>query len=252
MKFNTNLILLSVLALAPLLVFSQDRVQVNIPTVEAETEYVWRTIIDTQFFEDNNYQVSLPGGELIESLKQKAKTNSLSDTDYGNLKTFMVKEIYNPSDYQKGYQNIKSKLALINTMIQEVGALKLNWAFREFETYQVNLTLYGPGGSYNPDEGSLLIYTTLDGRFKQYDNAAHTLIHEIVHIGIEKSIILKYEVPHPLKERIVDTFVSLHFQEHLPDYKIQNMGDTRTDPYLKKKDDLKNLDEIVARILNSN
>lgn len=245
-------VLFFVLTLTPVFVQSQDQVHVNIPTLEEETEYIWRTIIDTQFFEENNYQVSLPDGELIESLKQKAKSNSLSDEDYENLKIFMQKGVYDPSDYREGYQNIKSQLALVNTMITEIGNLNLDWNFKKFDMYQVNLTLYGPGGSYNPDEGSLLIYTTLDGRFKQYDNAAHTLIHEIVHMGIESSIIQKYNVPHPLKERIVDTFVSLCFKELLPDYRIQNMGDTRTDPYLQNKDDLTKLDEIVERILKSN
>lgn len=238
-----------VLALVPLSVQSQDRVQINIPTLEAETEYIWRTIIDTRFFEENNYQVSLPGGELIESLKQKAKSNSLSDADYEDLKNFMENGVYNSSDYQTGYQNIETQLALVNKMIAEIGSMNLDWNFKEFDVYTVNLTLYGPGGSYNPDEGSLLIYTTLDGRFKQYDNPAHTLIHEIVHIGIEASIVQKYNVPHPLKERIVDTFVSLCFGELLPDYRIQNMGDTRTDPFLKNKADLAKLDIIVEQIL---
>lgn len=244
-------VLFFVLTLIPVLVQSQDRVQINIPTLEAETEYVWRTIIDTQFFEENNYQVSLPNGKLIESLKQKAKSNSLSDEDYEALKNFMIKEVYSEADYQQGYQNIKAQLVLVNRMITEIGNIDLNWSFKEFNTYIVNLTLYGPGGSYNPDEGSLLIYTTPDGRFKQYDNPAHTLIHEIVHMGIETSIIQKYNVPHPLKERIVDTFVSLCFRELLPEYRIQNMGDTRTDPYLQNKDDITKLDEIVEQILKS-
>lgn len=238
-----------VLALVPLTAQSQDRVQINIPTLEAETEYIWRTIIDTRFFEENNYQVSLPGGELIESLKQKAKSNNLSDADYEDLKSFMQKGVYNPSDYQRGYQNIEAQLALVNKMIAEIGSMNLDWNFKEFDIYTVNLTLYGPGGSYNPDEGSLLIYTTIDGRFKQYDNPAHTLIHEVVHMGIEASIIQKYNVPHPLKERIVDTFVSLCFGELLPDYRIQNMGDTRTDSFLKNKADLAKLDIIVEQIL---
>ncbi|MEQ9265462.1 MAG: hypothetical protein RLN81_09595 [Balneolaceae bacterium] len=238
-----------VLTLAPLFAQSQDRVQVNIPTLEAETEYIWRTIIDTRFFEENNYQVSLPNGELIESLKQKAKSNSLSDADYEDLKDFMQKGVYNPSDYQRGYQNIEAQLVLVNKMIAEIGSMNLDWNFKEFDIYTVNLTLYGPGGSYNPDEGSLLIYTTIDGRFKQYDNPAHTLIHEVVHMGIEASIVQKYNVPHPLKERIVDTFVSLCFRELLPDYRIQNMGDTRTDPFLKNKADLAKLDALVEQVL---
>jgi len=68
-----------------------------------------------------------------------------------------------------------------------------------------------------------------------YDNPANTIIHEIVHMGIEKSIIQKYNLSHGLKERIVDTIVYVLFGEFLPEYKVQNMGDTKIDKFLKKE-----------------
>ena len=55
-----------------------------------------------------------------------------------------------------------------------------------------------------------------------------------------------------MKERIVDTFVSLNFQKDLPDYRIQDMGENRTDAYLKDRTDLNSLDTIVKDILSEN
>ena len=230
---------------------SQNRIEINIPSAKAEAEYIWSTIQDFKFFEEHNYQVSLPKGNLIEELSQKSIAGSLNNDDYERLIKFVADSVYDGADYQKGYEKIRKELALIDKMINQIDASAFDWGFKEFETYSVNLTLYGSGGSYNPEEGSILIYTTPAGQFKSYDNPSNTIIHEVTHIGIEEAIITKYNVPHPLKERIVDTFVSLNFGQYLPDYRIQDMGDKRTDPYLKEATDLKKLDKIVEQILNN-
>ena len=226
-----------------------QQVNVVIPTVKAETDYIWRTIIDTQFFENHNYQVSLPKGQLIETLKEKSKSNTLSDSDYNDLETFVKNKLYNKADYQKGYDKIIKDIDLIHKLTHQLANKNYTWGFRLFDEYTVNLTLYGPGGSYNPDEGSILIYTTPEGQFKGYPNPTNTIIHEIVHIGIEASIVSKYQVPHLMKERIVDTYVYLHFKNYLSDYRIQTMGDDRTDAYLKTTANFKNLDTIVQSVL---
>lgn len=239
--------------LACLLIFSkafcQNSILVNIPSAQAEAEYIWRTIQDTKFFEEHHYQVSLPKGILIDKLKQKAKSGKLTNEDYLALKQFVIDQVYHKIAYQKGYEKIQQQIALLNNMINTLRETTFDWDFKHFETYTINLTLYGPGGSYNADEGSILIFTTTDGRFKSYENPANTIIHEIVHIGIEKAIIKMYNVPHPLKERIVDTFVCLNFGQYLPTYKIQDMGEKRTDQHLQKVNDLKSLDQIVAKVL---
>lgn len=226
----------------------QPLIQVNIPTVDAEVNFIWRTIQDTKFFEENNYSVRLPKAPLVDELKGKAKSGTLNSEDFKRLQELVKSSVYKQQDYQAGYKKIKSELALVNKMVGELKQLPLNWKFKFFETYQVNLTLYGPGGSYNSDEGSLVIQTTPEGRFKGYSNPANTIIHEITHMGIEDSIIQKYQVPHSLKERIVDSFVLLSFKKYLPTYKLQNMGDHRIDPYLKKPADLANLEKWVKAI----
>ena len=229
------------------LAFSQSQVQVNIPSAKAEAAYIWRNIRDIGFFEKHNYQVSLPKGPLMEKLKAKARKNQLTDADYTALEKFVIDKVYQKTDYDAGYKAIQKSLSLLNKMVNEIGQMKFQWPFKMYKTYQVNLTLYGPGGSYDPDQGSIIIFTTPDGKFKQYKNPINTLIHEITHIGIEYSIIRKYNVPHGLKERIVDTFVWINFKHYLPNYRVQNMGDPKLDNYLKKKSDFANLETIVQR-----
>ena len=137
-------------------------------------------------------------------------------------------------------------------MVSRIGECIWHWPFKAFDNDQINLTQYGSGGSYHPDDGSILIFTTPQGQFKQYDNPANTNIHEIIHIGIEASIIQQLKVPHTLKERIVDLYVQLSFHKELPDYRIQNMGDKRIDQYLNKKKQLKHLHQIIETFMKEN
>ena len=229
--------------------FCQNNFNIIIPTVKEETDYVWRNIQDINFFEQYNYSVNLPKGELMDSLIAKSKSNRLSDNNYDALKTFMTANVYHESDYKQGYEKILAQKDLLNKMIHKISKCESNWNFKMFPTYQINLTLYGTGGSYNPDDGSIIIFTTRDGKFKQYDNPANTLIHEIVHIGIENSIIQKYNIDHGTKERMVDLLVLLHFKKHIPGYRKQNMGNEKLDSYLKNKKSWKKLDKVVERFL---
>lgn len=157
----------------------------------------------------------------------------------------MKKCVYKKNDYNSGLRKVQSQLDLIDSMIYELDEMQLNWDFKRFGTYKITLTLYGPGGSYNPDDGSILMYTTTEGGFKNYGNPANTIIHEIVHIGIEEALVNQYELSHPMKERIVDNIVHLCFGGRLPEYKIQDMGDARIDKYLDEKTDIKYLNKNI-------
>ena len=75
-----------------------------------------------------------------------------------------------------------------------------------------------------------------------YEQPANTIIHEIVHLGVETSLVQRYQLSHPMKERLVDTIVYLLFNDLLPQYKVQNMGETRLDQYLSTPEDLVDLE----------
>lgn len=228
-----------------------NRIHIHIPTPEEETEYVWTHLQDIAFFEEHGYTVSFPEGELIEQLKTKAKNKELTDDDFNKLSAFLRDSVYQEADYKKGKEKVEVEMLLLNKMVKELEAAQRNWTFKSFDTYTVNLTLYGPGGSYDPENGLILLFITPEGDFKQYQKAAPTLIHEIVHIGIENSIIQSFQVHHTLKERIVDQIVSLRFGELFPEYQIQEMGENRIDSYLEDKHSLENLDEYVEEIMSS-
>ncbi len=229
---------------------ADDKVVVNVPSAESEAQYIWRNVQDIQFFEKNGYQVAFPPVASLENLKAKSRTQGLSNEDYQVLESELKASVYAEEDYKAGYEKVENALPLVNKMLEKIKELELDWEFKMYDQYNVNLTLYGPGGSYNPDTGDITLFTTPQGQFKQYENPANTIIHEIVHMGIEASLINRYQVPHQMKERIVDQFVMLNFKELLPDYRLQDMRDYRADDIMKSTADLKDLDKRIEKILN--
>lgn len=80
------------------------------------------------------------------------------------------------------------------------------------ETYNLNLTKYGVGGSYSLPN-TIIVNISQTNK----DIFIPTIIHEIIHLSIEK-LITKYKIEHWQKERLVD-LISLKF---FPDeFKLQ-------------------------------
>ena len=113
-----SLLLIFTVLSSPLI--GQKYYDIQIPTAEQEADYIWRTIIDISFFEEYNYQLSLPRGPLIEELKAKSRKKQLSDEDQQRLRTFIATKVYNKADYQAGYQKIAEQLDLLNKMTKRI------------------------------------------------------------------------------------------------------------------------------------
>ncbi|MEO1652336.1 MAG: hypothetical protein AAFU64_02225 [Bacteroidota bacterium] len=223
---------------------------VELPSLQQEASSVWRTIRDISFFERAGYTVHLPQDPLIDSLILKSKNGSFGNDDFSSIFQLLESSIYQEKEYAAALQKVKAQLPLINQMIQEIAKTKdsWNWDFKMYDTYRVVLTLYGSGGSYDPDQGVITLFTTTDGVFKNYTNPANTIIHEVVHIGIEQSLIQNLKLSHVRKERTVDKMVKILFGDRLPNYRVQNMGDTEVDTYLKEKKDLQNLHRGLSKL----
>lgn len=219
-------------------VFGKKSVYPNVvfhaSTAEEEARYVWHLINQIEFFNQNGYKISLPANPLIDYLKTKALQNQLQQDDYQKLKEAFEKEIYNPDHY---------KLALIQLEEAEDKIVKClpifldyqdKWGFKVFPQYKIRLTLYGPGGSYNYSNGEIIMLTRENEGFTR--EPSETIVHEMIHIGIEEIIIKKYNLPHWIKERIVDKFVDYHFRSLFPNYWMQSKGDPTIDPFLNHPD----------------
>lgn len=231
---------------------ADTRIEIIPVTIQQEATSIWRTINDIAFFEKQGYTIHLPNDKLIDSLLIKSKKGTFGNEDFQAIYHLLETKIFNKKHYTQATQKIREQQQRINALLHQIDRKKMgwDWEFKTFETYKIILTLYGTGGSYNADEGTITLLTTKEGDFMKYQNPANTIIHEITHIGMEYSIVQKYQLTHANKERIVDTFVHLMFKEYLPNYKIQRMGDTRIDTYLSKQKNINSLDAIVSKFLN--
>ncbi len=228
-----------------------SRIEIVQPTIEQEATSIWRTINDIKFFEKQGYTIHLPKDALMDSLISKSKNGTFGNKDFPTIYNFLEAKIFDQKHYKKAIQKVEDQIDLINNLLGKIDTLKSkwDWNFKMFDTYKVVFTLYGTGGSYDPDQGTITLLTNKEGGFMNYKNPANTIIHEITHMGMEYSIVRKYNLSHGLKERIVDTFVFLMFKENLPEYRIQNMGDVRIDEYLNKPGDIPNLNAVVSNFV---
>lgn len=223
-------------------------VQAN--TAEEEIKLVWDKLQMMDFFQKYSYQLSLPKHPIMTALTEKAIQKNLTDADFLQLSKLIKEVIYKPEDYAEGIKNVRISLAeheLDLNFLQEYHEL---WDFRLFPEIHLKLTLYGPGGEYNPYTATIIMLTTPEGQFRRGSNPMDTIIHEMVHMGIEESIIQKYNIPHHQKEQIVDLFVQQHFQEILPDYLQQNLGDNQIESFLQSREDWLQLPRKLVKFQN--
>ena len=244
--------LLMLVAFAPHHVFSKsktNRFHVEIPTAQQEADSVWRTIIDISFFEQHGYSVNLPVHPLVGSLLEKSRNNQLSDQDYAKLQQVFTDQIYKPDQYTKSVAVVKSVLPKANKALNSILKMDLKWPFKSFDRYDIQLTLYGSGGSYRPETGAIILFTNPQGGFKNYKDPINTIVHETVHIGIEDSIVQDLNLTHAMKEQAVDVFVKVAFPKELPEYRIQQMGTKNLTDVVDSIDDLANFKVIIADFL---
>ena len=229
-----------------------SRIEVVQPTIQQEATSIWRTINDYTFLEKQGYTINLPNDSVIDSLITKSKNGAFGNEDFSRIYTLLETGYFDQKNYEKAKQKVQKEIDLINDFLSEIGTKRnqWDWNFAMFDKYKVVFTLYGTGGSYDPDEGIITLLTNKDGGFIKYKNPIYTIIHEISHMGMEYSIVRKHNLSHGLKERLVDTFVFLMFKEKLPEYEIQNMGDKNIDEYLSEKKHIESLNAIVSKFVN--
>jgi hypothetical protein len=229
-----------------------SRIEIIPVTINQEATSIWRTINDIVFFEKQGYSINLPKDEKIDSLIIKSKKGAFGNEDFSTIYNLLETKIFNKEHYEKAANKVNKQSDLINSLINNIDSKKeeWDWQFNTFNKYKVILTLYGTGGSYDPDNGTITLLTNDKGGFMNYENPANTIIHEITHMGMEYSIIQKYKLSHGNKERIVDTFVYLMFKEKLPNYKIQNIGDTKIDKYINERKHINTLSSILSKFID--
>lgn len=222
------------------------QVTIRRQTTAEAFKYLWRTLRDMPFFRQHGYRVALPEHPAFQDLS--IKDISEYEIEKEHFRQLFINEVYNPGHFDAALQKLAEVGPTLSHATQAFKQYNDRWGFKLFDHYQVLLTLYGPGGSYDPDTGTIILFTTPEGRFKK--PAVHTIVHEIVHIGIEELIVQRLQLTHSEKERVVDRICWLEFADILPDYKTQKQGPPELDSFVTKES-LLDLPEAIERYVQA-
>ena len=206
--------------------------------------YIQELISQLPWFKANGYRIALPTQFATEG------EENLSEEKINELKALFLTQIYSSSQFDISLRHLYDAEPLIERGFEKLSLLKENWDFKIVPSYEVVLTLYGPGGDSDSQKGTVLLFTTPTGMFKR-KTGYEVLFHEIVHIGIEESIVKKYRLSHWEKERLVDLICALYLAEILPEYKMQPNGDKRLDMFVDERNIVQHLPLAIERFVQN-
>ncbi|MCK5632604.1 hypothetical protein KAH94_02565 [bacterium] len=228
---------------------------------ETENEafcYIVELIQGLPWYEKHGYNIVLPEHEAFKWFYAKPANVSSVDEDYlkrlysielheDYLKKIFAAEIYNRSLFEIPLKIVCKAENTVSKALKKLAELEKNWRFKLKPKYEVVITFYGTGGSYWPTGKVLLLAERI---FKGDNSIEEIIIHEIVHIGIEKNIIQKYKLEHWQKERVVDLICSVYLKDILPEYKNQKKGDKRIDEFVDYNTIVNNLPTAIENFKN--
>lgn len=155
-------------------------------------------------------------------IQEMIKNRSLSESDFEKkyFSDFEL-ELYQKSSYQPYQEKMRTALPIVNKCYNHFLLLKQSWGFEVIEKYEILIDLFGIGGRYfrqNAKTGWIIIGAGGEDFLKRNDSViAHTIVHEMVHLGIEDLLINPQHLKQPPiyqeeKERIVDGLCAYVFQ----------------------------------------
>ena len=179
--------------------------QIKLEHLDAES--AWKRIISgyERYWSNlknykNRYDMFIPNDDRMREMFKHPKLTEQQIQHYHDI---FVNEIYKLSDLTQQDENIKKAITLVQNRIKtHIASLLPAWGATMPETLSIKCT-YGRGGGYSSGKNATILFRISDD--KRNDYGIYLLfMHEFVHILIEEPIIIKYNVPQDLKERIVD------------------------------------------------
>lgn len=179
--------------------------QIKIEHLNAES--AWQRIIRAHERYHTNlknykysYEMFIPNDDRMREMFEQPKLTEQQIQHYHDI---FVNEIYKLSDLTHKDADINSAIQRFQNMIEtKIKPLLPAWNAKMPKTLTIECE-YGRGAGYKSGNNATIMFRMSNDNRNDY--GIHLLLsHEFVHILIEEQIIGKYNVPHDLKERIVD------------------------------------------------
>ncbi len=203
-------------------------IQVPTPTAEEAFSFLSSQVRRIDWFLQNNRPNRL---EFLKSLNHplinemlQEYNRSLSKQEFQDKYfTLFQKDLYNPSAYAPLIEYTKNAVEKLQPCFERIQTLSASWGLEILPHYQVDINMFGVGGSYYRNQQNTgHIITGLRMPIKNPPEVfAHLIGHEIIHLGIEDLVINpNHTNPAPVwqeeKERIVDNLCIYAMQGILP------------------------------------
>ncbi len=188
---------------------------------EEAYSYLGSTVDQMDFFRTNGYQVALPSHPDFDA-----------DGEFGSLERFRD-VVYRDAAFHPALDVLAEGRSVLQGALDWFFEARGIDGFRVFDNYSVEITLYGPGGSYDPSSGTIVLFATEDGRFKG-GGGVHTIVHEMMHLAVEEGFVQKYGLSHWEKERLIDLLTKRELGHLLPGYQLQPQGVEALDSFVRE------------------
>ena len=174
-------------------------------SVEQEVARIKNTLSKLDWFEKEGYKVHLPEGISADSSDEEI-TRAVEKEYSGHEKSFVENADWLEKNWPKYARELGTKLIECN--------------LKPESKYELLLTLYGVGGSYNRPNRILV-------NIKNFYELGllRTVLHEAVHLAVQ-DLIVKYDISHWVKERIVDLLMQKFFPglDEMQKVKVETEG----------------------------
>lgn len=183
-------------------------------TLKNEIQYAKKIISNLEWFIRNGYKIKLPKGININSTENEIRNAVIKEFSINKKKFDKIKLQLN--------QSIKKHQKTINNFFSYFG-------YNIPQKINIYFTNYGPGGAYfPPDKAIIMIKGSAEWILQM-------IVHETIHIIIEKPFIKKYNISHWEKEAIVDILCkSSILKDICSNYKWQSQTATLQLKFLEK------------------
>ena len=193
------------------------RLRVVIPTVDAEWSYV-RHLVDRRARHRNlGYRVALP-----------YTFETFQNTTLPLRAPKRFTRTFRRATYRAAFDTVQQAITHGDQPFTRFSRTIARNHLRLLPQYTVQLTLYGMGGSYKTAKGVVILKVPSNGAFHR--PPLHSIIHEMVHIAIDGTLIDAKSTPHGIKEAVVD---AICFRMRLSRYQPQRSADPRLARLLK-------------------
>ena len=199
-------------------------------TIEEELRSVLRVFRFLPLWRNNGYNLQdMKLSQHPVFTKYESRIDNLTQKEIDDIRINLVTQEYDTNNYSRAIKDIKSILPALLKGLTKIQQLSSCLEFKEYDDYLILLTKYMQGGSFDYLGGKVTIGCEPSG-FNDLTNPTRIILHEIIHIGIQESIVSKFQLTHREKERVVDHLCKRVLVPDILDYyNLQPVGDPKID-----------------------